>query len=65
MFNVGGRHVARLPFNFGGGGSGIVDWDGRDSDGDQLGNGTYLYRIEMDTPAGHIVSDMQRLVVMR
>ena len=65
VFSVGGRNVAGIKFQFNGGGSGIVQWDGRDSDGDQLGNGTYLYRIEMDTPAGNITSDMQRLVIMR
>lgn len=65
VFSVAGRHVARVPFTFPGGGSGVVNWDGRDSDGDPLGNGTYLYRIEMDTPAGRIASEMQRLVVMR
>lgn len=65
VFSVAGRHVARIPFQFSGGGSGIISWDGRDNEGDQLGNGTYLYRVEMDTPAGHITSDMQRLVVMR
>lgn len=65
VFSVAGRRVARVPFTFTGGGSGIVNWDGRDSDGDALGNGTYLYRIEMETPAGRIASEMQRLVVMR
>jgi hypothetical protein len=64
VFNVAGRHVARIPFDFSGNGHGIVTWDGRDNEGDRLGNGTYLYRIEMDTPAGHIASEMQRLVVM-
>jgi hypothetical protein len=64
VYSTSGRHVAQVPFQYGGG-SGLVNWDGRDSDGDELANGTYLYRIEMTTPAGHIVSDMQRLVVMR
>ncbi len=65
LYSVAGRHVAAVPFRFSGGGNGIVVWDGRDSEGDRLGNGTYLYRIEMETPAGRVVSDMQRLVVMR
>lgn len=65
VYAVSGRHVAHIPFHFSGGGNGIINWDGRDSDGDELANGTYLYRIEMDTPSGHITSDMQRLVMMR
>ncbi|MBE0567861.1 MAG: hypothetical protein IH621_18045, partial [Krumholzibacteria bacterium] len=65
VFSVAGRVVARVPFSFGGGGSGIVDWNGRDSEGDELANGTYLYRVEMDAPGGRITSPVQRLVVMR
>jgi len=65
VYATSGRHVARIPFNFSGGGSGTISWNGRDNEGDELANGTYLYRIEMDTPSGHIVSDMQRLVMMR
>jgi flagellar hook assembly protein FlgD len=65
VFSVAGRVVARIPFSFGGGGAGIVEWDGRDSEGDDLANGTYLYRVEMDAPGGRITSPVQRLVVMR
>jgi flagellar hook assembly protein FlgD len=57
--------VARIRFQFAGGGSGVVDWDGRDDAGDEMGNGTYLYRVEVDTSEGLVVSDMQRLVMMR
>jgi hypothetical protein len=65
VFSVAGRPVARIPFRFTGGGSGIVDWDGRDNVGDEMGNGTYLYRVEIDTGDNVVVSDMQRLVMMR
>ena len=66
VFSVAGRQVARIPFSAAGGeGTGIVEWDGRDDRGDELGNGTYLYRVELDGGSGTIVSDMQRLVVMR
>jgi len=65
VYSVAGRPVARIPFVFSGGGSGIVDWDGRDNAGDEMGNGTYLYRVEIDTADGLVVSDMQRLVMMR
>jgi hypothetical protein len=65
VFSVAGRPVAQIPFRFPGGGVGIVDWDGRDQSGDEMANGTYLYRVEIKADSGVIVSDMQRLVMMR
>jgi len=65
VFSVAGSPVARIPFRFAGGGSGIVEWDGRDNAGDEMGNGTYLYRVEIESDNGLVVSDMQRLVMMR
>ena len=65
VFSVAGRVVARIPFSFGGGGAGVVEWNGRDDEGDELANGTYLYRVEMDAPGGRVTSPVQRLVVMR
>jgi len=65
VFSVAGRPVANIAFRFNGGGSGIVDWDGRDNAGDQMANGTYLYRVEIETSEGLVASDMQRLVMMR
>jgi hypothetical protein len=65
VFSVAGRVVANIRFNFAGGGSGVVEWDGRDNAGDEMGNGTYLYRVEIDSGEGLVVSDVQRLVMMR
>jgi phosphatidylserine decarboxylase len=65
IFSVAGSVVAQIKFDQSGTGSDIVTWDGRDSRGDELGNGTYLYRIEIEAPGGRIVSEMQRLVMMR
>jgi hypothetical protein len=65
VFSVAGRPVARIAFRFNGGGSGVVDWDGRDTAGDEMANGTYLYRVEIETGGELVVSDMQRLVMMR
>ena len=66
VFATSGREVASIPFSLSGGeGSGVVTWNGRDGRGDELANGTYLYRVEMDSPQGRVTSDMQRLVVMR
>ena len=65
VWTVSGRHVAEVPFALAGGGQEVVAWNGRDREGDRLANGTYLYRIEIDGSAGHVRSDMQRLVIMR
>ncbi len=64
VFAVSGRAVATIPFTYTGGHEGIIEWDGQDNYGDNLANGTYLYRLEMNTPTGLLVSPMQRLVVM-
>ena len=65
VFSTAGRTVAHIPVQHTGGGSGVAEWDGRDNEGDELANGTYLYRIELDAPGGRISSGVQRLVVMR
>jgi hypothetical protein len=64
VFAVSGRTVANIPFTYSGGHEGVIEWNGQDDDGDSLANGTYLYRLEMNTPSGMLVSPMQRLVVM-
>ena len=51
--------------SLGGGGHEVVSWNGRDREGDELANGTYLYRVELSGPLGNVRSDMQRLVIMR
>ena len=66
VFSVAGRVVASIPFVLGGVDDlPVVEWNGRDGEGDELGNGTYLYRIELDQGSRTLVSQMQRLVVMR
>jgi hypothetical protein len=47
------------------GGDVFFAWDGRDREGDELANGTYLYRIEISGPSGSSRSDMGRIVIMR
>jgi hypothetical protein len=65
VFSTAGRTVAHIPFHYGGGGQGVVEWNGRDDAGDEMANGTYLYRVELDTPQGTVASGMQRLVMMK
>jgi hypothetical protein len=67
IFSVAGRPVATLrvrPEHFQGNDA-VVPWDGRDGQGDRLANGVYLYRVELNSPAGELRSGMQRLVMMR
>jgi hypothetical protein len=42
-----------------------VEWDARDEVGDEVANGTYLYRLEVRGAGGRARSDMGRVVVMR
>ncbi len=66
VFSVAGRQVASIPVRLDSPvANGIVPWDGRDDRGDELANGTYLYRVELQGSDGALVSDVQRLVVMR
>jgi hypothetical protein len=65
VWTVSGRSVADVPFTLAGTGQEMVAWGGVDREGDRLANGTYLYRVELNGPLGHVRSDMQRLVIMR
>ncbi len=66
IFSMAGQQIAQVDFtDLGNEGGGIIPWDGRDAEGDELGNGTYLYRLELETSSGQLVSQMQRLVIMR
>ncbi len=65
VYTVAGRQIVDLAFPVGAGAEVVVPWDGRDSEGDRLANGVYLYRVQVDGAAGNARSDMQRLVVMR
>jgi hypothetical protein len=65
IFSLSGRTIRRLPVDYDGSGAGVVAWNGRDADGDEVANGTYLYRVELAAPGGGIASEVQRLVVMR
>jgi hypothetical protein len=66
IYTLSGHRLASLPIRSTdySGNRVLVEWDGRDSQGDQPANGVYLYRIELETPTGRIASDMKRLVMM-
>ncbi len=65
IYAVSGRPVADLYFSFAGNAEASVPWDGRDNEGDSMANGVYLYRVVLETAAGRVASDMQRLVMMQ
>lgn len=44
----------------------VVDWDGRDADGDKLGNGTYFYKIIIKSTDGSFTkSVLGKLAVVK
>jgi hypothetical protein len=69
VYSLAGRQVAEIPIRRGqfldGGSDGVIPWDGRDGQGGDLANGVYLYRVELNGPAGRVDTAMQRLVIMR
>lgn len=68
VYTVAGHRIASIPIapgDFYGDGRVLVRWDGRDDEGDRPANGTYLYRVELQTAAGPVSGDMQRVVLMR
>ena len=40
-------------------------WDGKDSDGDDLANGVYFFRLSVSTPSGASTQQLGRLVKLR
>jgi hypothetical protein len=54
LFTITGRRVKSMEMECPGAGKWAFEWDGRDNAGDQVGNGTYLYRLLVnfsDNPA--------------
>jgi len=68
IYTVAGHRIASIPVSpsdFVRAGEARVRWDGRDDEGDRPANGTYLYRVELQTPDGPVRGAMQRVVLMR
>jgi len=63
VWDVSGNQIAALSFSAPGNDaeSVVIPWDGRDSKGDAIANGVYLYRAEL---FNGVASEMQKLVVM-
>jgi hypothetical protein len=67
IYTVAGRRVRSLQGQFPTAGPGILEWDGRDAEGDEIANGTYLYVLR-GLGAGGDGRDLTRtgkLVIMR
>lgn len=52
VFSIAGRLVTELEPFLGQFGFNMREWDGRDQDGDELANGTYLYRLKAKNTEG-------------
>jgi len=58
VYTIAGRLVKRVEANNIDQKFVKVDWDGRDEDGDQLGNGTYLYKLIVNTTDGEFTQSV-------
>jgi hypothetical protein len=67
IYTVAGRLVRSLEEDFSAAGPRIVEWDGRDGEGDEIANGTYLYVLRGLGAArdGRDITRTGKLVVMR
>ena len=67
IFTVGGRRIRRIDDIVGTAGANEVHWNGLDTEGDELANGVYLYRIHAvsDEYRGDKAEVIGRAVIMR
>jgi hypothetical protein len=52
IYSIAGRLIKELEQNNLNQRFAVIDWDGRDADGDQLANGTYLYKVIVKSTDG-------------
>jgi hypothetical protein len=43
----------------------VIDWNGRDADGETLGNGIYIYKLTVDDGSGQAVTSTGKLAVLK
>ncbi len=46
-------------------GENAIAWDGRDMDGDEVANGVYFYKLEVETEGGRKLSRIERIARIR
>jgi hypothetical protein len=67
IYTLNGRRIKTLREQFASAGPGIIQWDGRDDQGDQIANGTYLFvlRGRWEGDEGRELKETGKLVIMR
>jgi hypothetical protein len=67
VFTVGGRAVWQTSHSFSEAGPQVLAWDGRDSRGDEIANGVYLYVVRGAAvgDAKHPVTVNGKIVLMK
>ncbi len=66
IYTVSGRRVRRVEGTFADAGPAILEWDGRDQEGDTIANGVYLYVLRGRMPGDdHELRETGQLVIMR
>lgn len=66
IYTVAGRRIMRVEDTFSSAGPVILNWDGRDQEGDSIANGVYLYVLRGTMPGDdHEIRETGQLVIMR
>jgi len=66
IYTVSGRRLRSLQQSYYDAGPAILSWDGRDGEGDEIANGTYLYVLRGNSEeVGHELRNTGQLVIMR
>lgn len=67
VYTLAGRRLKTIRAEFAAAGPGILEWDGRDDQGDQIANGTYLFvlRGRWQGDQGRELKETGKLVIMR
>jgi flagellar hook assembly protein FlgD len=66
IYTVSGRRLRSLQQSYSDAGPAILAWDGRDGEGDEIANGTYLYVLRGNSEeVGYELRKTGQLVIMR
>ena len=67
IYSLAGRRLFSTRADLASAGAQILEWDGRDDQGDEIANGTYLYVLRgwQDTDQGREINRTGKLVIMR
>jgi hypothetical protein len=66
IYTVSGRRIRQLEDTFTSAGPAILEWDGRDGEGDSIANGVYLYVLRGRLPGDdHELRETGQVVIMR